>query len=77
MLTVHLAAETERRTIRISSQMQTILNNLQSQLPNGKAKKENILAALAAANVDPTRRGETLSIEEFGHLADELHPYFN
>ncbi|WP_010291164.1 16S rRNA (adenine(1518)-N(6)/adenine(1519)-N(6))-dimethyltransferase RsmA [Kurthia massiliensis] len=55
----------------------TILNNLQSQLPNGKAKKENILAALAAANVDPTRRGETLSIEEFGHLADELHPYFN
>lgn len=55
----------------------TILNNLQSQLPNGKANKENILAALAAANVEPTRRGETLSIEEFGHLADKLYPYFN
>lgn len=55
----------------------TILNNLQSQLPNGKANKENILAALAAANVEPTRRGETLSIEEFGRLADELYPYFN
>lgn len=55
----------------------TILNNLQSQLPNGKANKENILAALAAANVEPTRRGETLSIKEFGHLADKLYPYFN
>jgi 16S rRNA (adenine1518-N6/adenine1519-N6)-dimethyltransferase len=55
----------------------TLLNNLQSQLPNGKANKENILAALEAANVEPTRRGETLSIEEFGRLADELYPYFN
>lgn len=55
----------------------TLLNNLQSQLPNGKANKENILAALEAANIEPTRRGETLSIEEFGRLADELYPYFN
>lgn len=67
--TVTRAAFAQRR--------KTILNNLQSQLPNGKANKEHILAALAAANVEPTRRGETLSIEEFGHLADELHPYFN
>lgn len=55
----------------------TLLNNLQSQLPNGKAKKEDILRALEQAGVEPTRRGETLSIAEFGALADALHPYFN
>ena len=54
----------------------TILNNLTSQLPEGKAKKELILAALKAAEVDPTRRGETLSIEEFGRLSDALLPNF-
>lgn len=54
----------------------TILNNLQSQLINGKEKKEYILSALAEANIEPTRRGETLSIVEFGQLADALYPYF-
>ncbi|MGE7624286.1 16S rRNA (adenine(1518)-N(6)/adenine(1519)-N(6))-dimethyltransferase RsmA [Viridibacillus sp. NPDC096237] len=54
----------------------TILNNLQSQLPNGKEKKEQILKALADCNIDPTRRGETLSIIEFGQLADALYPIF-
>ncbi|MGX9132849.1 16S rRNA (adenine(1518)-N(6)/adenine(1519)-N(6))-dimethyltransferase RsmA [Rummeliibacillus sp. JY-2-4R] len=54
----------------------TILNNLQSQLPNGKEKKEQILSALAESNIEPTRRGETLSIKEFGLLADNLYPHF-
>ncbi len=54
----------------------TILNNLQSQLENGKAKKDQILSALAEVNIDPTRRGETLSIVEFGRLADALLPHF-
>jgi len=54
----------------------TILNNLQSQLPQGKEKKELILTALAKAEIDPTRRGETLTIAEFGRLADILHPDF-
>ena len=51
----------------------TIQNNLVSQLPNGKEKKEAILSALEKAGIDPTRRGETLSIEEFGKLSDELY----
>ncbi|MBT2583830.1 16S rRNA (adenine(1518)-N(6)/adenine(1519)-N(6))-dimethyltransferase RsmA [Planococcus sp. ISL-109] len=55
----------------------TILNNLQSALPDGKAKKEQILQALEEATIDPTRRGETLSIKEFGLLADKLYPHFN
>ncbi|MEB7773671.1 16S rRNA (adenine(1518)-N(6)/adenine(1519)-N(6))-dimethyltransferase RsmA [Kurthia gibsonii] len=55
----------------------TLLNNLQSQLPNGKARKEEILVALEEAGIEPTRRGETLSIEEFGKLSDHLLPIFH
>ncbi|MEI2666391.1 16S rRNA (adenine(1518)-N(6)/adenine(1519)-N(6))-dimethyltransferase RsmA [Rossellomorea sp. LJF3] len=55
----------------------TILNNLTSQLPQGKGKKELILEALSQAGVEPTRRGETLTIQEFGRLSDELYPNFN
>lgn len=55
----------------------TIINNLQSSLPNGKEKKEIIIECLQKLNIDPSRRGETLSIEEFGRLADELYPYFH
>lgn len=51
----------------------TILNNLTSNLPNGKASKEAIEGCLAASNIDPKRRGETLSIAEFGRLSDELY----
>ncbi|MGM0855393.1 MAG: 16S rRNA (adenine(1518)-N(6)/adenine(1519)-N(6))-dimethyltransferase RsmA [Bacillota bacterium] len=55
----------------------TILNNLSSQLPQGKEKKDMILEALSAAEIEPTRRGETLSIQEFGRLSDALYPNFN
>lgn len=68
LFTVSRASFAQRR--------KTILNNLQSQLPLGKEKKELILNALAKAEIDPTRRGETLTIEEFGRLADILHPDF-
>jgi 16S rRNA (adenine1518-N6/adenine1519-N6)-dimethyltransferase len=55
----------------------TILNNLTSQLPDGKEKKEFILEALSKAEVEPARRGETLSIQEFGALSDALYPHFH
>ncbi|WP_318506400.1 16S rRNA (adenine(1518)-N(6)/adenine(1519)-N(6))-dimethyltransferase RsmA [Bacillus sp. T3] len=54
----------------------TILNNLTNQLPLGKEKKEAIVAALNAAHIEPGRRGETLTIEEFARLSDELLHYF-
>jgi 16S rRNA (adenine1518-N6/adenine1519-N6)-dimethyltransferase len=54
----------------------TILNNLTSQLENGKEKKEIILAALQAAGIEPSRRGESLSIEEFAALSDALYESF-
>ncbi|PWK07926.1 16S rRNA (adenine(1518)-N(6)/adenine(1519)-N(6))-dimethyltransferase RsmA [Tumebacillus permanentifrigoris] len=49
----------------------TILNNLQANL-QPKRDKETILAALETAGVNPTRRGETLSLEEYALLADAL-----
>lgn len=55
----------------------TILNDLQSAMPNGKAKKDLILQALDEAGIDPARRGETLSIKEFGLLSDKLYPHFH
>lgn len=54
----------------------TILNNLQNGLVNGKQNKELILQALEGAGIEPSRRGETLSIQEFGKLADCLYPHF-
>lgn len=54
----------------------TILNNLTSQLLDGKQKKQNILTALSEAGIDESRRGETLSIQEFARLSDALYPYF-
>lgn len=55
----------------------TILNNLTSKLPEGKEKKDQIITALNDSGIDPTRRGETLSIEEFGMLSDKLYPSFH
>jgi len=34
------------------------------------------MAALEKAEIDPTRRGETLTIEEFAKLSDGLLPHF-
>lgn len=54
----------------------TILNNLTSQLEKGKERKEFIVQALNQAGIEPTRRGETLGLEEFARLADALLPHF-
>ncbi|MCJ8010008.1 16S rRNA (adenine(1518)-N(6)/adenine(1519)-N(6))-dimethyltransferase RsmA [Lederbergia wuyishanensis] len=64
--------------IRISfaQRRKTIINNLTNGLEKGKEKKEEILKALHSASIDPSRRGETLSIQEFGTLSDNLLPIF-
>ncbi|OZM55854.1 16S rRNA (adenine(1518)-N(6)/adenine(1519)-N(6))-dimethyltransferase [Lottiidibacillus patelloidae] len=49
----------------------TIINNLKSFF--GKDEKDKVEQALNASGIDPKRRGETLSIEEFAKLSDELH----
>ncbi|WP_088105947.1 16S rRNA (adenine(1518)-N(6)/adenine(1519)-N(6))-dimethyltransferase RsmA [Halalkalibacter urbisdiaboli] len=55
-----------------ANRRKTILNNLVHNL-GPKEKKAEIEAALAEANIDPRRRGETLSIEEFARLSDSLY----
>ncbi|MEJ9212248.1 16S rRNA (adenine(1518)-N(6)/adenine(1519)-N(6))-dimethyltransferase RsmA [Bacillus smithii] len=55
----------------------TLMNNLTSQMPNGKEKKEQILNILAEAEIDPSRRGESLSIQEFARLSNLLYPLFS
>lgn len=37
----------------------------------------DMTTAFDNAGIDPKRRGETLSIEEFGHLSDEIHKLNN
>lgn len=49
----------------------TIWNNLRRAL-NNKEKQEVLKKAFKEAGIDPSRRGESLSIEEFGALADAL-----
>jgi len=59
-----------------SQRRKTILNNLMSSLENGKENKLLIEESLNDSEIDPRRRGETLSIEEFARLSDELHRRF-
>ena len=50
----------------------TILNNLTNNLEDGKKYKKEIEEALQSTNIDPKRRGETLTIEEFALLSNTL-----
>lgn len=52
----------------------TLLNNLTNNLPNGKKYKEEIVGTLEKINIDPKRRGESLTIKEFALLSDSLYP---
>lgn len=47
----------------------TLLNSLSGA---GNMEKDFVKEILAGADIDPSRRAETLSIEEFGNLANEV-----
>lgn len=49
----------------------TLMNNLINNLYD-KDQKEHLLSILEKVGIDPGRRGETLSIEEFARLSDAL-----
>lgn len=49
----------------------TIWNNLRKSF-NDKSKEEILRNAFEKAEINPSRRGESLTIEEFGRLADAL-----
>lgn len=50
----------------------TLWNNLKVGFGKDKRVLEKVQHALDIAGIDPKRRGETLSIQEFGRLADAL-----
>lgn len=50
----------------------TINNNYQNFFRDGKQHKESILNWLEKAGIDPRRRGETLSIQDFAMLYKEM-----
>ncbi len=54
-----------------SNRRKTIYNNLIHHF-GLKEKKDDVSNALEDAGIDPTRRGETLTIEEFASLSDRL-----
>ncbi|MFO3689203.1 16S rRNA (adenine(1518)-N(6)/adenine(1519)-N(6))-dimethyltransferase RsmA [Staphylococcus felis] len=55
-----------------SQRRKTILNNYQNLFIEGKQHKEDIIKWLESAEINPKRRGETLSIHEYERLYNEL-----
>ncbi len=55
----------------------TLMNNLTSGLPDGRKRKSDIVSALEQAGIEPSRRGETLSMDEFAALSEALSPLFS
>ncbi|AVP35840.1 16S rRNA (adenine(1518)-N(6)/adenine(1519)-N(6))-dimethyltransferase RsmA [Staphylococcus felis] len=55
-----------------SQRRKTILNNYQNLFIEGKQHKEYIIKWLESAEINPKRRGETLSIHEYARLYNEL-----
>ncbi len=51
----------------------TLMNNLVNNLSQVKGNKELLEKVLSDVNIDPKRRGETLSIEEFAQLSNGLY----
>nr|WP_206529719.1 16S rRNA (adenine(1518)-N(6)/adenine(1519)-N(6))-dimethyltransferase RsmA [Brevibacillus sp. SYP-B805] len=62
------------RVVRASfaQRRKTLLNNLQHNLFT-KEQKDQVIQLLAAAGIDPARRGETLSLQEFAGLANVIY----
>ncbi|HHU6751606.1 TPA: 16S rRNA (adenine(1518)-N(6)/adenine(1519)-N(6))-dimethyltransferase RsmA [Staphylococcus pseudintermedius] len=60
-----------------SQRRKTIYNNYQTLFENGKEQKDTILEWLEQAGIDPKRRGETLSIQEYARLYAELENFPN
>ncbi|MDF0230318.1 16S rRNA (adenine(1518)-N(6)/adenine(1519)-N(6))-dimethyltransferase RsmA [Staphylococcus pseudintermedius] len=60
-----------------SQRRKTIYNNYQNLFENGKEQKEIIMQWLERADIDPKRRGETLSIQEYARLYAELENFPN
>lgn len=54
----------------------TLWNNLLVRYGKEEEIKEKLVKALELADIDPKRRGETLSLAEFGRLSDAIVEFF-
>ncbi|KOF57174.1 MULTISPECIES: 16S rRNA (adenine(1518)-N(6)/adenine(1519)-N(6))-dimethyltransferase RsmA [Clostridium] len=63
------------RVVRDSFNMRR--KTLWNALKTFKISSDDMKTIFELAGIDPKRRGETLSIEEFGHLADEIYKLNN
>ncbi len=50
----------------------TLWNNLQNNYGKDEVTKKWLQASLQAAEIDPSRRGETLTLAEFAALSNEM-----
>ncbi len=55
----------------------TILNNYMSLIQNSKEHKEEIISWLEQSHIAPSRRGESLSLEEFAELSNNFNDFSN
>ncbi len=77
-----VAVEDEEKFFRLTrgafvQRRKTILNNYLSLFENGKKHKPEINELLDDAGIDPVRRGESLSIEDFAGIYRKLENFPN
>ncbi|WP_281182377.1 16S rRNA (adenine(1518)-N(6)/adenine(1519)-N(6))-dimethyltransferase RsmA [Lacicoccus qingdaonensis] len=77
-----VAVEDEEKFFRLTrgafvQRRKTILNNYLSLFENGKKHKPEINELLDDAGIDPVRRGESLSIEDFAAIYRKLENFPN
>ncbi len=67
-----------RRVVRAAfgQRRKTLKNALRSILPEARFTEE-VGRVMENLRIDPTRRAETLSLEEFARLTDGLSPYLS
>lgn len=63
--------------VAFAQRRKTILNNYINAIQNGKQHKDEIVEWLNASHIDPKRRGETLTIQEYAHLCNNMKKYPN
>jgi 16S rRNA (adenine1518-N6/adenine1519-N6)-dimethyltransferase len=69
---LHLTKRDEPIVKAFTQRRKTLWNNLTSHFGKDEQTKEWLETALVEVGIDPKRRGETLSIQEFGDLANVL-----
>ncbi|UTH13743.1 16S rRNA (adenine(1518)-N(6)/adenine(1519)-N(6))-dimethyltransferase RsmA [Macrococcus equipercicus] len=55
----------------------TILNNYMSLIQNSKEHKEDIISWLERSGIAPSRRGESLTLQEFSELSNNFDKFSN